>query len=207
MDNDDYRRNVETIHKKYGYGRAVEVSLYLIKCAFKLIYSDLKKMDNNVELVFLYNKIIYENLGKNGLVGGQSADLNFLKKKIGLDSKNDYKNLIYKKTTTLFNLCFALSYILFDTTPDNMEKVLLCSKSFGLVFQLYDDFTDIEQDKKSNTPNFILKYGHAKTYQVYTKNVNRLYLNLGELNIDQTFIAEICDMLSGRVRNIMETLS
>jgi geranylgeranyl pyrophosphate synthase len=202
MDNDEYRRDTKTIHKKYGYDVAIQFSLYLIKCGLKLMYDNLKLMSNNIELIFIYNKIINENLGKNGLIDGQKMDLDFFKNKIGINSKKQHKELIYKKTTTLFNLSFALSYVLFDKSQIGIDTILKASRSFGLLFQLYDDFTDVDQDKLANTPNFILKYGRDKTYTIYNKNIQILYKMLEDLDIDKKFFIEIIEMLSFKISHV-----
>ena len=207
MDNDDYRRGKLTAHKKYSVSTALQLSMVLIRKALQKIFNNLKSIDNSVEKLYLYNQIINENLGKQGLPMGQFIDINFLKNKIGLTNEKDYKNLIYKKTTTLFNLSFILTYILFDTNTNNIALVSDISKYFGIAFQLYDDFTDIEQDQNSKTPNYIIRYGCKKTYYIFLKSIVKCNDYLDVLQINNIFFKELFAYLDKIVNTEMEKYS
>jgi geranylgeranyl diphosphate synthase type II len=207
MDNDDYRRGKLTIHKKYSVSTALQLSMVLVRKALQKIFNNLKSIDNSVEKLYLYNQIINENLGKHGLPMGQFMDINFLKNKMGLSSEKDYKNLIYKKTTTLFNLSFLLTYILFDTDAHNINIVSNISKYFGIAFQLYDDFTDIEQDQHSKTPNYVIRYGCKKTYYIFLKSIVKCNEYLDVLQINNIFFKELFAYLDKIVNTEIEKYS
>lgn len=200
MDNDDYRRDKLTVHKKYGVPIALQLSIILLRKSFKKIYDTIKQLDNNVEKIYIYNEIINNNLGKDGLPMGQFMDINFLKNKVGLSSKKDYQNLIYKKTTTLFNLSFLLTYVLFENNKDKIAIIGKASKHFGIAFQLYDDFTDISQDLISKTPNYILKYGCANTYMVFNKSCSKCIMYLEKMGINHPFFTELFRHLDNVVK-------
>jgi len=196
MDNDDYRRGKLTVHKKYGVPIALQLSIILLRKSFHRIFDTLKQLDKSIEKLYIYNEIINNNLGKEGLPMGQFLDLNYLKNKIGLTNKKDYQNLIYKKTTTLFNLSFLLTYVIFETDKDKIDIMSKASYHFGIAFQLYDDFTDIIQDLNSKTPNYVIKYGCDNTYSVFKENVELCLNHLYSLNIKHQFFIELFDYLN-----------
>jgi len=200
MDNDDYRRDKLTVHKKYGVPIALQLSIILLRKSFRKIYDTIKQLDNNVEKIYIYNEIINNNLGKDGLPMGQFMDINFLKNKVGLSSKKDYQNLIYKKTTTLFNLSFLLTFVLFENDKEKIAIIGKASKHFGIAFQLYDDFTDISQDLQSKTPNYILKYGCASTYMVFNKSCSKCIMYLERMGITHPFFTELFSHLDNVVK-------
>ena len=203
MDNDDYRRGKLTVHKKYGVPSALQFSIILVRKSFQKIFDTLKQLDCNVEKMYIYNEIINNNLGKEGLPMGQFMDINFLKNKIGLCSKKDYQNLIYKKTTTLFNLSFLLTYVLYEKDKDKISIMSKASKHFGIAFQLYDDFTDISQDLQSKTPNYILKYGCENTYNVFNRSCVKCIKNLESVGISHVFFTELFEKLDNIVKKEM----
>lgn len=200
MDNDDYRRGKLTVHKKYGVPLALQFSILLLRKSFQKVYSTLKQIDNNIEKIYTYNEIINNNLGKDGLPMGQFIDINYLKNKIGLSSKKDYENLIYKKTTTLFNLSFLLTYVLFESNKDKIAIMAKASEYFGVAFQLYDDFTDILQDMQSKTPNYILKYGCKNTYSIFRESCDKCIMNLDTIGIQHNFFTELFEYLDSIVK-------
>lgn len=204
MDNDLYRRHNKTIHNKYGETNALNISIFLFRKAIELIYENVIEIDNSGKKIYEINKIIYDNIGKNGLPLGQYLDLGFLKNKLKLDNKKDHISLIYKKTTTLFNLSFLIPYILQTDNNDNIEIMKKVSKWFGIAFQLYDDFLDIEQDKKNNSPNYVNKYGIELAYSFFTKSINKTKLYLKTLEIDNTFFNEVIDLLLNKVNIIVK---
>jgi geranylgeranyl diphosphate synthase type II len=200
MDNDDYRRGKLTVHKKYGVPIALQFSIILLRKSFQKVYNTLKQIDNNIQKIYTYNQIINNNLGKNGLPMGQFMDISYLKNKVGLSSKKDYQNLIYKKTTTLFNLSFLLTYVLFEDNKDKIAIMAKASKHFGMAFQLYDDFTDIVQDIQSTTPNYILKYGCENTYSIFRSSCEKCITNLECVGITHNFFTELFEYLDTIVK-------
>jgi geranylgeranyl diphosphate synthase type II len=200
MDNDDYRRGKLTVHKKYGVPLALQLSIMILRKSFQKIYDTLKQLDSNAEKIYIYNVIMNNNLGKDGLPMGQFMDINFLKNKIGLTTKKDYQNLIYKKTTTLFNLSFLLTYVLYENDKQKIDIISKASKYFGIAFQLYDDFTDINQDLQSKTPNYIIKYGCENTYKVFNDSCTNCIKNLEIVGISHVFFTELFQYLDTIVK-------
>jgi geranylgeranyl pyrophosphate synthase len=199
MDNDLYRRNNKTIHNKYGETNALNISIFLFTKALELIYQNVIEIDKSGKKIYEINKIIYDNIGKNGLPLGQYLDLGFLKNKLKLDDKKDHISLIYKKTTTLFNLSFLIPFVLLTNDSSKIEVMKKVSKWFGIAFQLYDDFLDIDQDTINNSPNYVNKYGYDTSYELFIKSINKTKFYLKSLQIEHNFFHEVFDLLLQKV--------
>ena len=198
MDNDMYRRNSKTIHNAYGETVALNTSLFLMRRATYILYLNMQSCPDG-QRVFLYNQIIYDNIGKSGLPLGQYLDLGFLKKRLQISDKKQHQELIYKKTTTLFNLSFLLAFAMHTDNPDEMKKMAQVSEWFGIAFQLYDDFLDVDQDKQNKSPNYILNYGHMESYDLFKMAISNSRKYILELEINHPFFTEIFDLLESKV--------
>ena len=77
-----------------------------------------------------------------------------------------------------------------------MKKV---SKWFGIAFQLYDDFLDIDQDTINNSPNYVNKYGYDIAYELFIKSINKTKFYLNSLDIEHNFFNEVFDLLLMKV--------
>ena len=201
MDNDLYRRDKMTIHHKYGSGVAIQIAVKIFALALNLMYKTLFSYEDYKNKITRFNQIIYENIGHDGLPYGQYLDLEFLKKKIGLNYKKrqQHQDLIFKKTTTLFNLSFLCSYVLLVTDLNKINVMRKASKWFGLAFQLYDDFQDIEQDKKNGNPNFINQFGEAEAYSMYLKSISKCQDYLNQLEIKPDLFNQIFGHLQSKI--------
>ena len=136
MDNDNYRRNRETVHYKYGLVKAQLLVNILLNLANNLLYEnieEIKKQDiypeehiNNISLIIQKN--INDNLGLFGAATGQFIDTcpinSFLTKKEYIkdyNSLDNLLNLIHLKTTTLFEISFVASYLLSGGEIKNID--------------------------------------------------------------------------------------
>jgi len=192
MDNDEYRRGLKTIHAKYGESTAIQIAIKLMMDAINKIYGVIKCLPNNMTKIYKINNVLYKNLGRDGLPMGQYIDLSFLKNnKFTNINRKEHNDLIFKKTTTLFNLSFMLSYLLYVNDENKIATMEKTSKWFGLAFQLYDDFLDINQDKEANSPNYINQFGYNETLILFKKSIEKTRKYLQLLDIDMTFFNEL----------------
>jgi len=203
MDNDLYRRNQKTIHYKYGETVALLEAFKLMGIALNLIFQTVAKLDNDntasKNRIFVFNEIIYKNLGRDGLPMGQYIDIKLLKNQFTISNKKQHKDLIFKKTTTLFNLSFLLSFALYTSDRNKLTIMEKASKWFGLAFQIYDDFTDISQDCDKNSPNIVNKFGKETAFELFNKAVKKTKKYLNELEINLEYFNQILDKLSSNI--------
>lgn len=206
MDNDIKRRGKDSFHIKFTEIDTNIVSSIMINLAIKMINDnfDEYKMDNNI---FYVIKNISFNLGIFGLTGGQALDLSPLDDKIKF--KNDKKNielLFHMKTTSLFQVCFISGYLICKKFDNDIYNLLIdTSKNFGLCFQIYDDFQDIEQDmnranKNLIDPNYVNNFGIHESNKVFNDNMNQFINNMKKLNLLSNEIIEISKKLLNKLK-------
>jgi len=185
MDNDDYRRGMPTVHKKYNDAIALLAGDTLLTYAFERISrskADPRKIVNILG-------ILTTGIGTEGMAGGQALDLEF---------KGD-KEIIFeihrKKTATLINACLLSAAEIIGMTDEKKERLTQAGIAIGIAFQMADDLLDIEGDEEevgkklkkdlgNHSPNSVLFYGKEfikKEIDTYYKKTMSL---LKELKID-----------------------
>jgi geranylgeranyl diphosphate synthase, type II len=213
MDNDNYRRNKESTHFKFGI---VASYISITKIIHNILY-DFKNEINTNKVFFYKNNdknvksikiidFIDDNILEtiNDLIDGQYYDLNLIKLDLDLD-------IIYKinskKTAPLFVLSFLLGYIgilLFDDNfviEENMiDKLTYLGELFGFIFQLNDDIIDREEDsKEGKNLNISLHLGKDKSLEIFNIKCNEFEKKLGELNLWNDNFKEIIQLLKKRI--------
>ena len=146
MDNDDLRRGKPTCHKVYGEGIATLAGDLLLNTACERLFRiAIAKPE------YLYaSYFMCRNAGLEGMVGGQSIDLDSEGKNIGLDLLYE---LQAKKTGALIESAVVTPYYLIkgmnekqaeeDVTAGLLRKL---AGHIGLAFQIRDDILDVESD-------------------------------------------------------------
>ena len=146
MDNDDLRRGKPTCHKVYGEGIATLAGDLLLNTACERLFKI--AIDKPEYLYASY--FMCRNAGLEGMVGGQSIDLDSEGKTIGLDLLYE---LQAKKTGALIESAVVTPYYLIkgmneeqaeeDVTAGLLRKL---AGHIGLAFQIRDDILDVESD-------------------------------------------------------------
>ena len=146
MDNDDLRRGKPTCHKVYGEGIATLAGDLLLNTACERLFRiAIAKPEYLYASYFMCRKA-----GLEGMVGGQSIDLDSEGKTIGLDLLYE---LQAKKTGALIESAVVTPYYLIkgmnekqaeeDVTAGLLRKL---AGHIGLAFQIRDDILDVESD-------------------------------------------------------------
>ena len=143
MDNDSIRRGKASTHIKYGEASAVLAGSSLLTLAFEIIAD--KNYMLNLKAKNEIIKVLANCSGHTGIAGGQELDLKFENKKKNL---NQIINMQKKKTGKLFNFCLYAVGVIANKNVN--EKIFLSNlgEEIGLLFQLTDDFLDIQGSKK-----------------------------------------------------------
>ena len=146
LDNDDLRRGKPTCHKVYGEGIATLAGDLLLNTACERLFKiAIAKPE------YLYaSYFMCKNAGLDGMVGGQSIDLDSEGKTIGLDLLYE---LQAKKTGALIESAVVTPYYLIKGMDEKQaqedETANLLGKlagHVGLAFQIRDDVLDVESD-------------------------------------------------------------
>ncbi len=184
MDNDAIRRGKPSTHKKFGESTAVLAGNCLLTLAFEIISSKnyLLSTKQKNEIVSL----LANCAGHTGIAGGQELDLKF-------ENKNKKLNQIIemqrKKTGKLFSFCLQSPAIV--AKKKNNEKLSLgkIGEDIGLLFQLTDDFLDIQgssklvgkpikKDKKKGKSTLVNLFGYEKSLKYADKLKKKILLKL-----------------------------
>lgn len=182
MDDDDFRRGKLSLHTKYNLNIALIIAILLMSLGQKNIYSNLKEQyekypDTNKDITLIIGELYSGIL--NDLTVGQFHDINDINDINGNNNITNTELIIHKKTSSLFEYCFCVPYILanYNKTTEELNEGIIkmkeMAKTFGLMFQIADDFEDYlkDLDKESNV-NYVIKLGFTDAYEKYKKIVS-----------------------------------
>ncbi len=185
MDNDDYRRGMPTVHRKYNDAIALLAGDTLLTYAFEKLSASNVAPAKKVNIL----RILTRAIGKDGMAGGQSLDLEF----------NGDKKLIFEihrmKTAELIKASLLSAAEIADMTHKQMELLSDAALTIGIAFQMADDLLDLVGDEKevgkklqkdhsNQSPNCILFYGKEFVRTEIDTAYKKTLRLMGELNID-----------------------
>lgn len=150
MDNDDERRDKPSTHKVYGESVALLATYALISAGYECLVKNAQQIKNSGlpfskqidQLCVLAIENVSYNTGILGATGGQFLDL--YPPHLSVDA---IREIIDKKTVTLFEISFVLGWLFGGGNTSSLSLVKECALHFGIAFQLADDLGDQEQDR------------------------------------------------------------
>ena len=199
MDNDDERREKPSLHKVYGEAIALLASYALITAAFEKIHSNAVIMKEahppfchfSDRACTLALESATHCAGILGATGGQFLDL--FPPNQSLDT---IKQVIYKKTVTLFQVSFIFGWLFGGGDISKLEKVKKAAYHFGMAFQTADDLGDMVQDEKKQRETSIARLiGKERALALFDEEIRHLRKELQELNILTPSFEKMCDIL------------
>lgn len=199
MDNDDERREKPSLHKVYGEAIALLASYTLITAAFEKIHSNSMAMQDapapfchfSDRACTLALESATHCAGILGATGGQFLDL--FPPNQSLDT---VKQVIYKKTVTLFEVSFVLGWLFGGGDVSKLEKVKRAAYHFGMAFQTADDLADMLQDEKKQREISIARLiGKDRALQLFEEEMRQLRKELQDLNLLTPSFEKMCDIL------------
>lgn len=132
IDNDDLRRGRPTLHKIYGEGIAVLAGDALMALAFQLL-----AQTGSLQVL----SEVAQAIGRQGMIGGQIADLEAEGKKINLSQLE----FIHKnKTAALIKASIRAGAILGGADSKKLKILSNYGEKIGLAFQIIDDILNVE---------------------------------------------------------------
>lgn len=200
MDNEEERRGLPCVHKVYGESIALLATYALICAAFEKITQSGEMMRSAG-----YNSADYATTlamqhtsrcaGICGATGGQYLDL--FPPQLSLDN---IKQIIYKKTVTLFEVSFVLGWIFGGGDLNRLDIVKRAALHFGMAYQIMDDLNDLEQDEKSQKPiNFARYVGKERSLFLFEDELRMFQKSLQQLDLFTPSFQKMSDMLNKQV--------
>lgn len=149
MDDDDYRRGKESVHKKFGQDIAILTGDALLNDASIILFK--LGMKNRAYLdAGLY---ILERGSKKGMIEGQVLDL---RRENSYDI--DYLFEVYsKKTSDLFKAACVGAAITSGKEEADIKKIENFAKNLGVAFQIQDDLLEDNFEDELNILNLMDK--------------------------------------------------
>ncbi|MEE0039787.1 MAG: farnesyl diphosphate synthase [Blautia sp.] len=166
LDNDDYRRGRLTTHKVYGEAMSVLSGVALLNRAYEVMISAFDLTEDK-ERVIAAMRIMADKTGINGMLGGQSVDV----ENDGKPLEREMLDYIYKnKTSALIEASMMTGAVLAGASEEELEVVEQAAENIGLAFQIQDDILDvtstqeelgkpIHSDEKNNKVTYVSLMG------------------------------------------------
>jgi geranylgeranyl diphosphate synthase type II len=138
MDNDIYRRGMLTVHKKWDTSTAILTGDSLMSLSFEIIMQT--DSPNIAQIGSEFSRAMLE------ICEGQALDMKF--EKNNNVSKEQYLDMVGRKTGKLLGLSCQLGAMIADANPDVVNEIFLFGKELGQAFQIQDDLLEIISNQK-----------------------------------------------------------
>ncbi|MCR9212105.1 MAG: polyprenyl synthetase family protein [Proteobacteria bacterium] len=139
MDDDDLRRGLPTVHKKFDEATAVLSGDALQSLAFEILSDPLTHPSPEVRVSLV--SCLSHAIGLRGMVGGQTMDIYANSKDIDIQTITRLQQL---KTGALISFACEAGAILGHASPPQRHALKAYTHDLGLAFQIADDILDIE---------------------------------------------------------------
>lgn len=172
QDQDEFRRGIPTVWKKFGLSHAIDCGNYLFQSAYTLL--------NHVQL---FQTALYYSLK---VVEGQTLEHAY--KTSTQPRWEEYLKIVSGKTSSYLILPALLAAVSINKEQD-YQIIIQMFDQIGIAFQILDDYTDIYGDKNRNEFASDLAEGKisaliTKVFEVASTDEKNLILNI--LHIDRT---------------------
>ena len=195
MDDDDYRRGVLTVHKKYGEDIAVLTGDALLNMAFEILALRLKKSESETSSCIEAFYQLSNQAGSSGMIGGQILDMES-------ESGNEDVDLIEMyslKTGGLFKSATMVGGIVGGASSKEISLLGDMGQALGVSYQIKDDILDYDEDLDINKQTISTKWGIDRSKELsreYTEKTLELLEYFKAYNIDR--LRAIVDLLLER---------
>lgn len=140
MDDDDFRRGVPTVHRKYDLETAILAGDTLYSTAFEIMLRTGGAPDRMVEAL---NRLASTC---TRICEGQALDVGF--ETAGTVTLEDYREMIELKTAVLYGAAAAIPGVLLGASDEDIESLYQFGVDVGQGFQIQDDVLDLVGDRE-----------------------------------------------------------
>lgn len=132
MDKAPLRRNMETVHKKYGESTALLTGDVMMVKAYEYL--------NKVNSASIQKVVFHFNNAARQVCEGQQMDMDF--EKTDHVNLGEYIHMIELKTSVLLAASLKLGAILGGAGKGNQDHLYEFGRHLGIAFQIQDDYLD-----------------------------------------------------------------
>jgi geranylgeranyl diphosphate synthase type I len=144
IDNDDLRRGVPTVHKKWGIPTAIVAGDLLHIKSYDIVTK--AAMKNQRLMKPLANILDEINKSTIDICEGQELDEDL--ERNPLPSEEDYLRMISKKTAALFKCSTVVGALSAGSSSNSVELMRCFGDGLGMSFQIVDDILGLTADEK-----------------------------------------------------------
>jgi geranylgeranyl diphosphate synthase, type II len=204
MDNDDFRRDQPSLHKAFGESAALLASYALIAAGYgclaknaQIIKSSSLPFANSSDyLCTLALENATYNTGILGATGGQFLDL--APPDLSLAT---LREVIRKKTVTLFEISFVLGWVFGGGDCHKIDLVKKSAEHFGMAFQIADDLGDRQQDiTNGRSINLANVCGEEEAKKMFRAEIQEFEETLKLLKLKSDEFYALIEMLLHQVK-------
>lgn len=210
MDNDEYRRGRETTWKVYGESMGILAGDALLNYAFETAVKSFELCNSNTDAAIVAKAIsvLAKKAGINGMIGGQTADVEAEEKNYVLT--NGQLLFIHEyKTAALIQASMMIGAILAGADESEVEAIEKCAYNIGIAFQIQDDVLDVigdsnelgktvGSDVNNNKQTYVTVNGLEKSISDVEKMSNEAVSILDSFDEEHEFLKELILMLIHR---------
>jgi geranylgeranyl pyrophosphate synthase len=143
MDDDDVRRGLPTLHRRYDEATAVLAGDALLALAFDILADEATHEDGGVRAALVVK--LARAVGQDGLAGGQMMDLY----PPAVATPAHVLECETRKTGSLIRFAVEAGAMLGQCSVEDRASLLRFADSLGLAFQIRDDLLDCTGDAQS----------------------------------------------------------
>jgi geranylgeranyl diphosphate synthase, type II len=139
LDNDDLRRGKPTCHKQFNEATAILAGDALLTLAFEVLSYLFASPERCVQVI---REISSAAGTRNGMVGGQVADIEAERKPVNAEMLSYIHR---SKTAALIRASVVAGAICGGGDPEDVERMRRFGDNIGWAFQVVDDILDVEE--------------------------------------------------------------
>ena len=147
MDNDDTRRGKPAVHKVWGEPLAILAGDSLFAKSFELLS---QSAEDNIAYERVVDALQVLTNSCINICEGQALDMAF--EDTFNVTKDEYMNMIYKKTGDLITASTTIGAIMGGASSNEIQALRTYGKQIGLAFQIQDDYIDLTGDELIGKP-------------------------------------------------------
>lgn len=147
MDNDDTRRGKPAVHKVWGEPLAILAGDSLFAKSFELLS---QSAEDNIAYERVVDALQVLTNSCINICEGQALDMAF--EDTFNVTKDEYMNMIYKKTGDLITASTTIGAIMGGASSNEIQALRTYGNQIGLAFQIQDDYIDLTGDESIGKP-------------------------------------------------------
>ena len=205
LDNDDYRRGRLTTHKVYGEAMGVLSGVALLNRAYEVMLMSFS-MTEDKERGIKAMRIMSDRTGLNGMLGGQSVDV----ENDGKPLSREMLDYIYEnKTSALIEASMMTGAVLAGADEQELLVIRQAASDIGLAFQIQDDILDVtssqeelgkpvHSDEKNNKVTYVSLMGAEKASRKVKELSDHAVEMIRSLDREDEFLVLLVESLVSR---------